>query len=155
MQQLGKYVVTLITMSLICGMLLSLFQKGRMRSLLRFVCGVFLTIIAVSPLTNLSVPDLSLYASDYLSDGEVLANQGENIAAAQINERIKNMLEAYILDKATAIQAEIAADVILDTEGIPESVILSGKITADAQQKLTEVIAKDLGIPKEKQQWIG
>lgn len=155
MQILGKYVAALTAAALISGILLSMFPKGRMRGLIQLVCGIFLTVTALSPVLDVSLPDLSEFASDYLSTGEFFSQMGENNAREEVHQRIKDMLEAYILDKAEAAQAQITADVKLTSEGFPESVTLTGKLPETTQQQLEAMIANDLGIPKENQQWIG
>ena len=155
MQALGRYVAGLTAAALISGILLSMFPKGRMRSLIQLVCGIFLTVTALSPGMEVSLPDLTQYTSEYLSTGEALSQLGENNAREETHQRIKDMLEAYILDKAAAAQAQITADVKLTSEGFPESVTLTGKLPETTQQQLEAMIANDLGIPKENQQWIG
>lgn len=155
MQQLGQYVVSLTAAALICGILLSLFRDGPVRLIVRLVCGVFLTVTALSPLTDLSIPDVSAFVSDYRAEGEANAALGENLARAETQKRIRQQLEAYILDKATLMGAEITADISLNDEGYPEAVCLSGEVTDAVRQQLQEMITNDLGIPKENQQWIG
>lgn len=155
MQQLGQYVVTLTVAALISGILLSLFQDGPVRSILRLVCGIFLTVTALSPLTDLSIPDVSAFASDYMAEGKAAAALGEDIARAETQERIRQQLKAYILDKASLIGAKITADISFNDEGYPETVRLSGEATDSVKQQLQEMITNDLGISKENQQWIG
>lgn len=154
MQMLGKYVAGLTAAALISGILLSLFPKGRIRCLMQLICGLFLSVTALSPVMDFTIPDLSEFTSEYLSAGQSYSQLGENNAREETHQRIKDMLEAYILDKAAAEQAEITADVALSPEGFPESVTLTGYLPERVQQKLEEMIAKDLGIPKENQQWI-
>lgn len=155
MHQLGRYVVALTIAALISGILLSLFPKGWMRSLMQLVCGVFLTITALSPVMQFSIPEFTELTPDYRAQGEALSALGENLVQKETLERIKTTLEAYILDKAAAIPLEISAEVSLTSDGIPESVILTGNVSEDARQKLESILTNDLGIPKERQQWIG
>lgn len=155
MQQFGRYVVSLTAAALVSGILLSMFPKGVIRWLIQLVCGVFLTITALSPLTDVAIPDFSERIPDYRSRGEALSCMGENLAREETRVRIKQILEAYILDKAATAQAEITAEISVSDDGIPESVILTGTFSGDARQQLEAVITNDLGIPKENQQWIG
>ena len=155
MQQLGQYVVSITAAALICGILLSVCREGTARSVIRLVCGIFLTITALSPMTDLSVPDFSVFASDHLAEGHAAASRGENQAKEETQERIRQHLEAYILDKASLVDAEITADILLSESGYPETVRLAGAVSDTAKQQLQEIITNDLGIPKENQQWIG
>lgn len=155
MQQLGQYVVSLTAAALISGILLSLFPEGTMRTLLRLVCGTVLAVTALAPLTDLKLPDLDSVMQDYLPEGQAASDLGEDMARAERQELIKLGLEAYILDKAEAAGCQVLPTVTLDGEGNPVSVILTGEVTTSQRQQLEEVITKDLGIPKEDQQWTG
>jgi len=155
MQQLGQYVVSLTAAAMICGILLSFFPEGAVRIQLRLVCGVFLTVTALAPLTRISLPDPMEFSQSYLSEGALLATNGENLAREEVHGRIKLALETYILDKAAAMDAEITPEIKLDTQGNPEAVTLLGDCSGNLRQQLGAVITNDLGIPEEKQQWTG
>ena len=70
-------------------------------------------------------------------------------------EIIKQRTEAYILDRASAMDAQIKVSVSLGKDGIPKSVRITGRISPMNRSRLTDVIAADLGIPREQQEWIG
>lgn len=155
MQALGRYVLTLTTSAMICGILLSLLPKGRTRTILQAVCGIFLAASALSPVLDLSIPDVSALPSEYLLVGEAFAQTGEEEARRETHQRIKQSLEAYILDKAEAYQAQITADVTLTPDGLPESVTYTGAPSDEIRQLLENMVTEDLGIPKENQRWRG
>ena len=155
MQALGRYVLTLTTSVMICGILLSLLPKGRTRTILQAVCGIFLAASALSPVLDLSIPDVSALPSEYLLAGEAFAQTGEEEARRETHQRIKQGLEAYILDKAEAYQAQITADVTLTQDGLPESVTYTGAPSDEIRQLLENMVTEDLGIPKENQRWSG
>jgi len=155
MQQFGQYVVTLTAAALISGMILSLFPEGSLRELIRLVCGVFLTVTAILPLMDITLPNLPAFGAEYLAEGQAAAKFGEQMAKESVQLRIKEQLEAYILDKAFQMGAEIMADISVNESGNPESIQLSGEITDVMRRQLQECITNDLGIPKENQQWIG
>lgn len=155
MQQLGAYVVSLTAAAMISGILLSLFPDGPVRGMLKLVCGVFLTVTALSPLIKINQPDLSGFVFDYMSEGESAAALGEDMAQDETLELIKFGLEAYILDKAASLDASVTPEVGLDESGVPVSVRMTGAVSDAARLELEALIAKDLGIPKEDQQWSG
>lgn len=154
MRALGEYVVSLTAAAMLSGILMALIREGTARKILRLVCGVFLTVTALTPLVRGNLPDLSFFETDWLTLGEAAAASGEEMALDARTSFIKEGLEAYILDKASAFEADLRAEITLDADGMPISVILTGKASQSAREALEAVITEDLGIPKEDQKWI-
>ena len=155
MQQLGQHIFTITAVSVICGMLLSLLREGTMHRLLRMICGIILTIMTISPLRAVSFSDFDLFPQSYLPEGKTIAAFGNDLAGEERRRCIQHQLEAYILDKANALDAAIRPVVELDDQDIPVEVRLYGTCTSAVRQTLTAVITNDLGIPEEDQKWTG
>jgi len=155
MRQIGQYVVSLTCAALISGLLPSLLNEGGMKTMVRLVCGVFLTITALSPLTDFSFPELDMVTDWYQAEGEAAAAQGEALARQEKSAIIKEGLEAYILDKAAAMGQQITVQISLDPEGLPLFAEVEGTVSSHAGQMLSKIMETELGIPKEKQQWTG
>ena len=155
MQALGRYVLTLTTSAMICGILLSLLPKGRTRTILQAVCGIFLAASALSPVLDLSIPDVSALPSEYLLAGEAFAQTGEEEARRETHQRIKQGLEAYILDKAADLHANLHVEVTVGEDNLPTAVTISGEASPYARRQIQAMIENDLGISKENQKWIG
>ena len=79
------------------------------------------------------------------------------MAAREINAIIIEQLQAYILDKAADLGAELEVEILMpdDGSGQPQGVVLRGAVSPYAKTRLQQIIAEDLDIAKEKQQWIG
>lgn len=155
MQLLGKYVVSLTTAAILCGILLSLLKDDSLRKLLRLVCGIFLILAVLEPLTEISSSDFSWQYSAYVSEGRAAAAVGEELAADARNRIIKEELHSYILDKAVSTGAEIEAELTLDENGVPVFVHISGKWTPESKSDISRFLSEELGIAKENQQWTG
>ena len=56
---------------------------------------------------------------------------------------------------AEELETEIQAEVTLGENCIPVSVTIAGSISPQNRSRLSQVIASELGIPKEQQEWIG
>lgn len=153
MQQLGQYVVTLTASAMITGILLAMLPEGPQRKLLRLTCGIFLTVTALLPLPGLELPDLNLFTEAYNQEGEAMAAMGEEAARAEQNERIKQAMKTYILDKAAMLDTALHPELWMNPDGTPSGVLLTGQWTDQARQQLADIITKDLGIPEEDQQW--
>lgn len=157
MDGLRQYVISVTTAALICGIVSGLVKKGGAGELIRMLCGLMLAIVVLRPIGSLH-PEafgFGLFPSSW--EGESMAAQGEKIARQSMTDIIKSRTEAYILDKAAALEVSLAAKVTLSEDDIPVpvGVTLSGNLSPYARSQLTDVIAKDLGIPKENQLWTG
>jgi hypothetical protein len=71
-------------------------------------------------------------------------------------ERIIQQTQAYILDKARSLDAELTVEVFLGdgTIPVPIGVRLEGNISPYARKLLSQMLQDDLGIPAEEQIWI-
>ena len=155
MQQFGQWVVSVTSVALITGILLSVLQEGAIRSLIRLLSGILLIITAVSPLTDVSIPDLRGYVSGSFADGVKAAEQGEHMAEEERRHRIKEALEEYICAKASEMGAQIRTSITLDDIGAPVSIRIIGNADKEIRQTIRTLITKELGIREEHQEWIG
>ena len=151
----GSAVYRFVCCVILCGVLFSLVPDGRIKELLRTCFGIFLTVILLSVLSGVELSDLQSISWDYVQQAQSAADAGEAYARQQYREFIKQKLEAYILDIAKEYGCSLSVQVIVDAEGYPVSVTLWGDIATDERKKLEVVIAEELGIAKEDQQWNG
>ncbi len=154
---LREYLLSVVAGAFICGILSGLFPEGTTRKLLRLLCGGFLTIVVLHPLLGFN-PDFLTDALRALeSDGSAFCTQGEEMADQSLRELIKQETQAYILDKAAELNAQVQPEVILSpgSPPIPESVVLSGAVSPYAKRQLEDLMESELGIAKENQTWTG
>ncbi len=113
--------------------------------------------VVILPLPRLDFDDLTAFARDFAVVGEAVSADGQELAREAMGDIIKSRTEAYILDKAGLYHAQITAEVRVSGEEVPvpASVTIRGNISPYAREALERLIATDLGIPKEGQQWIG
>lgn len=149
----GRYVLSLVTAALIGGIVTGFFPEGSFRRLLRMLCGVFLLTVVLSPVSALEMPDIGAWLSSLDEEARAAATQGEDYLSGQRQAVICRKTEAYILDKARELGAEVSARVTLNREELPESVALTGSCTPAQKEALTILIEEDLGIPEARQQW--
>ena len=150
-----QYILSVTVVCILSGVLLSLFREGTVMQLLRMVCGILLIITAIGPLSGKTIPEILTVPDHWLPDGEAAAAMGADLARRETRRCIQQRLEAYILDKAQALGADITPTVELDAENYPESIELEGDCSEDIRQTLSSVITNDLGIPEEDQKWTG
>lgn len=154
MGDVRQYVLSLTATALLGGILLSVVPGGAAGKILRLVCGILLTVTALEPLSHLHLPDPDALTGEYRQQAEAASAMGQEMALREAHEGIQNALEAYILDKAAELDADIDPKFILEDTGMPVSVRLEGKISPEKRQQLQSMITNDLGIPGEAQKWI-
>lgn len=156
MEGIQKYVLSVIISALICGILPGLLQKGATKDITKVICGLILTLNMISPFrsVDLAIPEQFLDLEEDLEASAV--SEGENLAQTVMAEIIKAETEAYILDKALELNAQIQVEIHVSRENppVPVSTVISGNISDLAREKLQEILCAQLNIPKEEQTWI-
>ena len=140
-----NWIFSLTGTALVCAAAQRLTPEGRVKAVLRLVCAVAMAAALFSPLLGGALETYPLELARYRSQAAALTEEG---TAARRD------LEAYILDKARALGAEItgaAVSLRWSTQGVwlPESVRLSGPYHAE----LSRLIEAELGRERSAQVW--
>ncbi len=119
--------------------------------------GLFLAITMLRPLIHIDLGGIWADARLYSKDAERLTLAAQELAREDRTAIIKSKSEAYILDKAASLGAEVTVTVTLSCEEplVPCAVRISGIISPYAKTQLSQIIQNDLAIPKEAQEWTG
>ena len=148
--------MSLISAAMITAIICSFFEgKSGAAGVIRLICGLFLSFVAISPLVDLDFSGLEGYLESFSLEANVVTDAGKNMAHEAQGDIIKTSAETYIMDKAETLGASITAEVMLDQDNIPLSVELAGSLSPYAKAEITGIITDDLGITKEHQIWIG
>ena len=140
--------------ALVCAAAQKLTPEGRVKSVLRLVCAVAMAAALFSPLLHSALDTYPLELARYRAQAAALTEEGEALRRELDRGIIEQEMEAYILDKARVLGAELeGAHVLLrwSTEGVwlPESAEMSGPYHA----LLARTIEAELGIPRSAQVW--
>ena len=157
MEGIRDYVIHLSAAALICSVFFRLTRgKGAVGIIVKLLCGIFLAYSIVKPVQQLELRGFEDITADFQQDAEQAVLWGENISADAWSESIRQGAEAYILEKAKAMNVDLAVEVELSEDEIPVPVaaLLSGRVAPYAKAVLSDLMAQDLNIPKEKQVWI-
>ena len=157
MGAISKYLLSVIATAIICSVIISFAdKKSGSGTMIRMLCGLFLSITMIYPLVDLKAKDIASYfntieiaSDDVVTDGKIAANEA-------VSALIKEQTESYILDKASSLGLSLTVSVCVEGDDIPSpvSVTLQGNASAYLKQKLSNLIQEDLAIPKERQKWI-
>ena len=154
MASVKGYLLSVICGTIVCSLVGSLTdKKGSMSVLLKLISGLYLVFTVISPVTSLEVDEFSIFTDNLQQKADAIAALGLEYSRESASAYIKAETEAYILDKATVLNASVLAEVSLNEDMQPESVILTGDISDYAQFRLETILEEDLGISKENQQW--
>lgn len=156
MSVIKSYIIRLVAASIIVSCSTSLTTSSPvMRKLIKLLSNLFLIIIIIVPLRNISFENLDGYFDSVYTDADIYTEYGINSAKDNYKEHIKAKLETYILDKAENMGLSITAEVELsnDEHNFPCSVTVKGDIAPYAKEILTAFIEDNLGIAKENQHW--
>lgn len=154
MNQIGVYIYSVISASILVGIVSMVSPSGAMA---KTVGGLVLLIVMLYPLARFDLGSIEMYLERTMAEGEDAAEQGSAMSEKAIASLIKTKTEAYILDKAGDCRAEIEVEVQLSEDEIPcpVGVIVNGSYDAETQRALQELMETELGITKERQIWNG
>ncbi len=152
-----EYILRIIAAAILCALIKSFAGKSSaVNSIIKTLCGVFLSLTILSPLVRFNFSSVTDYIYFFSADAQQAVEAGVQLNDSSLRSSIKQHTEAYILDKAASLNAELTVEVTLSADELPApcSVVIEGKISPYARSKLTQLIADDLGISKENQTWI-
>lgn len=153
MEALRQYIVSVVAAAILCAVLGGSLKKGATGNILRLVCGIFLLLTILEPISSADFEDFGEVLLPTRADAAQAAQVGEDAAREAMAQIITEQTRTYILEEAQALGVEVAVEVILDEDNIPTAVTLLGDASPNERRKLQSTIALELGIPKENQKW--
>lgn len=155
MESLREYVIGVAAAALLSGVVIRLTRNSTSGEIIRMLCGVFMTIALIQPIAGKKTLLWESTLPDIARQAQSVSQEGAAAADDIRREFIKQRVEAYILSRAKTMEADIQANVSLGEDCIPVSVSIVGRLSPIYRSRLTQIIASELGIPKERQEWIG
>ena len=157
MEQIRAYLFSVILAAFVCSLLESILKNFKAGRSVKFLCGILMTMSVLRPVPDwegLAIQDFFASGTEQAAEAAAMGQQYAYRARADI---IKLKTEAYILDKAMELGADICADVTVSEsdDAAPVSVQISGQLSPYTKQQLEKILQQNLGIAKENQQWIG
>lgn len=155
MEGIRAYILSVTAAAILCALVCTLAGKGNtLSTLIRLLSGIVLAAVVVSPLVDSSSINLKQFLHQLDLDAADAVNAGITISKEQTSVRIRDSLEAYILDKAEELSADISVELTLAEDTLePIEVTLEGNISPFAKNELETMIRQDLGIPREAVKW--
>jgi stage III sporulation protein AF len=157
MEGIRQYIIQVAAASLFCGIVTTLTEKkSGVGSLIRLMAVVFMLLTTLSPLVKVRLTDISEIWDRIKISGELFVEEGSSQANNEMSTIIKEKTEAYILEKAESLGAEISVEVTVSGSQVPVPVGIrvSGDVSPYGRKMLKNWISDALGIPVEEQEWI-
>lgn len=157
MDMIRQTILSVTAAAMLCGILSELLSNHRTKNLIRFLFGLFLTIAVVGQFSDLDTSQFQEIPFIFADMAQEAVSSGEHMANSARADIIKRETEAYILDKAAQLNADISAEILVSTDDPPVPVAASiyGEMTPYIRAQLQYILDRELGISKEHQQWNG
>ena len=153
---LTDWVRALCGAAVICAAAMALCPDGRVKRVLRLVCGLVMACALLSPVLELDFDAYSSALSGYGEAARAAAEGAQEEARLSSRGVIEEECAAYILDKAEALgltgcSASVCAE--WDSAGywVPRSCRVC--CPGGRSEALAAAIEADLGIPRSRQEW--
>lgn len=155
---MGEYLLRIVAAGIICCIVRLLIGKdGAIGKAVKLLSGIFMTLIVIAPMLDINIDAVVDDFGQLKMDGMYAAQAGDDSSMNAIKEIIIDKTQAYILDKAKTLGAEITVNLELTDEmlPIPCGVTITGNVSPYAKKILSEYMQTEFGICKEAQFWIG
>ncbi len=147
---------------LLCGavfaaLTLSLTPEGSTKRTVRFILGVFMTLLVLQPIRRMKTEwNAAWFSLEHLDTADFLQDT-ERISQQLTEAFIKKEAEAYIWNAADRLGIrDLGVCIGLQTEEgcpVPYEISLRGCWTEEQKTALTFLLEGELGIPRERQDW--
>ena len=152
-----QYFLALTAAGLLCAMIQSFLPKDGTGRITRLACGLLLLLVTLRPILHLDADDMFRYLTQ-LELKKDFAVSGVEIQSRDLTARIiSRKLQAYVLDKAAEMGVKIQVEIQMDQRGTwpsISSIQISGTLTTEQQEQLSEILETDLAIPRSRQVFV-
>ena len=156
MEWIRSYILTITAAGILCAIVKNFSSGKASERMLSLTCGVFLILAAIRPGFSVDLSDWDGSLRDYRIAAQRLQEDTEEKIQRQADGIIVSQTAAYIVDKGTALGADLEVEVVLKAQNgyrVPESVRISGSYSPYIKSQMESILERDLGILKERQEW--
>ncbi len=156
MNQIGEYLIRVIGSCIVAAVARRILGCSKQFSSLgNMIIGIFVAFSILSPVWNI---DWDIGTWQMLSEETDFSVISQNANAYQkdaLRASITKQTEAYIWNKAQELSVDIQLELKLQETPpyAPEGVTITGHLSPYAKGQLSQMLARELGIPKEAQVW--
>lgn len=152
MEALREWLMAVLAASFLVAAAQGLMPSGPVKEVGRLICGLLLFLAVARPVVGLQYNTLEAMLRDtteqMTQEQEDLEEENRQMHQTFIEEET----QAYIEDKREELGLEFQAEVHWDWSGtvpVPSGVTVSGRLTDDQRQRLTQALTQELGLEVE------
>ena len=153
MEAVRAWLTSVVLVSVLLSAAQSLIPPGTVRKAAGFTGGLILLLVLLQPVLGADLDRLALDFSDYQTAVEERQAELADTQTEAMASIIAEQTEAYILDKADELGAEVTVRVETRTGGDGVPVPWSAELTGVRSEALASALETELGIPAERQVW--
>ena len=154
METLRTYLLGIVAAAMAVTAASALLREGSLRRAVRLAGSVVLILVVLGPLLRGNLDAFGAYLAEIEMEEDTLRSGIEVENTDILTRIICRKTEAYILDKATAMGAEVEVAVTMEQGEhypYPYGVTVEGALTDAQRERLSEDMELSLAIPKERQ----
>lgn len=157
---LAQWVKGMAFAALIGSVAMIITPRGKVKSVLRIVCGLALLTAMISPFLGLTAGDVGLDVSRYRANADRIAGEASQKAGELNRTIIEDRCGAYIMDKAATLGIEDFSVSVLcrwseEQYWYPYEAELGGRPTVQQKNLMSAYLESELGITAQGQHWTG
>lgn len=149
------WLVSVAAASILSAVAAALCPAGRVKAILRLVCGIVCALALISPVAQLDITALSASMEGYGREAQIIAENAEEEKKLLERTYIEERFAAYISDKAAALGVEAGA-VTVQARWDDDTLVwypYEATLGCERSDALSREIEAALGIPAERQYW--
>ena len=152
------YLLSIVAVCLLTALARSLIPEGGVRRVASVVCALLLVLCALSPLLQLDIDAVAQSLARIQMENETLRTGVAVKNRELVSQIIKQNTQAYILDKADEIGAELSEVTVTaqwssDGYWYPHEAEIVSSAADDQKSRLSDYIQTQLGISISDQNW--
>lgn len=155
MQEIRDFIFGIICCAFICSVLNCLVEKNGHHELIHLLSGLGLTLVIITSVTDLDLGTLLSWDISFQEDANYYSNIGEEQARRALQQRIKEETEAYIQAEANQQNVDLAVNITIGAENLPDKVYLHGNVPPSVKAHMECFLEENLSVSKENQIWTG
>lgn len=153
MEFIRNWVMSVVAVGMLVSLCLGLSPGGKVQKIGRFCGGLLLFLAVVTPLTQLDLTGSLQDFRDYCDQLSVTSDEVTQAGATLTQDLVISQSEARIQAQAKSLGADVTAAVTCTSQDglpVPDSVSVTGAMTAWQRQQLTQWIMDSFGLTREQ-----
>ena len=151
-----QYILSVLCVVIVAGLSQTLFAKGTMHDLIKWIGGLAVTVTVLNPIVKGDLFQWDIVFSDLRTNKEIAVEEGLQIGQEALAARISTSTCAYILNEVSDLGADVEVELDLQENYPyqPEQVRICGAVSPYIKQQLSSLLERELGITEDHQIWV-